>query len=128
MLLIMTDDVGFGAPSTFGGVIPTPALDRIARCRPALHAVPFDGAVLADARGPDHRPQPPFGRLWRHQRSCPTGYPGYDSVITKDKATIGTILKDNGYATSWFGKNHNTPSLPGQPGRSLRSVADRHGL
>src|SRR5262249_4464203 len=31
VLLIMTDDVGFGAPSTFGGVIPTPALDRIAR-------------------------------------------------------------------------------------------------
>jgi len=30
VLLIMTDDVGFGAPSTFGGVIPTPALDRIA--------------------------------------------------------------------------------------------------
>jgi len=31
VLLIITDDVGFGAPSTFGGVIPTPALDRIAR-------------------------------------------------------------------------------------------------
>ena len=38
-----------------------------------------------------------------------TGYPGYDSVIHKDKATIGTILRDNGYSTSWFGKNHNTP-------------------
>ncbi len=31
VLLIMTDDVGFGAPSTFGGVIPTPALDRVAQ-------------------------------------------------------------------------------------------------
>src|SRR5262249_51752556 len=30
MLLIMTDDVAFAAPSTFGGVIPRPALDRIA--------------------------------------------------------------------------------------------------
>src|SRR5271170_2646941 len=30
ILLIMTDDVGFGAPSTFGGVIPTPTMDRIA--------------------------------------------------------------------------------------------------
>ena len=30
VLLIMTDDQGFGAPSTFGGVIPTPAMDRIA--------------------------------------------------------------------------------------------------
>jgi len=40
-----------------------------------------------------------------------TGYPGYNSVITKDKATIGQILKANGYATSWYGKNHNTPSF-----------------
>src|SRR5664279_3583530 len=30
VLLIMTDDVGFGAPSTFGGVVPTPAMDRLA--------------------------------------------------------------------------------------------------
>src|SRR6476619_1836418 len=30
VLLIMTDDSGFGAPGTFGGVVPTPALDRIA--------------------------------------------------------------------------------------------------
>ena len=39
-----------------------------------------------------------------------TGYPGYDSVIEKNSATIGTILKANGYATAWIGKNHNTPS------------------
>ncbi len=51
VLLIMTDDVGFGAPSTFGGVIPTPALDRIANSGPALYAVPFHRALLAHARG-----------------------------------------------------------------------------
>ena len=39
-----------------------------------------------------------------------TGFPGYDSIIPIDKGTIGTILRDNGYATSWFGKDHNTPS------------------
>ena len=39
-----------------------------------------------------------------------TGYPGYDSVIGPENATIGTILRDHGYATSWFGKNHNTPT------------------
>jgi hypothetical protein len=38
-----------------------------------------------------------------------TGFPGYNSIIAKDKATIGRILLENGYATSWFGKNHNTP-------------------
>ena len=40
-----------------------------------------------------------------------TGFPGYNSIIAKDKATIGRILQDNGYATSWFGKNHNTPAF-----------------
>jgi arylsulfatase len=39
-----------------------------------------------------------------------TGYPGYDSIIGPENATIGTILRDNGYATSWFGKEHNTPT------------------
>jgi arylsulfatase len=33
ILLILTDDVGFGAPSTFGGVIPTPSLDARPRAR-----------------------------------------------------------------------------------------------
>ncbi len=40
-----------------------------------------------------------------------TGFPGYNSIIPKDKATIGRILKDNGYSTSWFGKDHNTPAF-----------------
>jgi hypothetical protein len=65
VLLIMTDDVGFGAPSTFGGVIPTPALDRIAEMGPALHEHALNGALLAHAGGPADRTQSPFGRLWR---------------------------------------------------------------
>ncbi len=40
-----------------------------------------------------------------------TGFPGYNSIIPKDKATIGRILKDHGFATSWFGKDHNTPTF-----------------
>jgi arylsulfatase len=39
-----------------------------------------------------------------------TGFPGYNSIIPQEKATIGRILQDNGYATSWFGKDHNTPT------------------
>jgi arylsulfatase len=38
-----------------------------------------------------------------------TGFPGYDSIIRKDTGTIGAILRENGYATAWFGKDHNTP-------------------
>ena len=56
-----------------------------------------------------------------------TGYPGYDSVIGPENATIGTILRDNGYATSWFGKNHNTPGFQySAPG--LSTNGRRHGL
>ena len=40
-----------------------------------------------------------------------TGFPGYNSIIARDKATIGRILLENGYATSWFGKDHNTPAF-----------------
>ncbi len=110
ILLIMTDDVGFAAPSTFGGVIPTPALDRIAKM--GLRYTNFHSTSLCSptraalVTGRNHH-SAGFGVVAEQA----TGYPGYDSIITKDKATIGKILKDNGYRTSWFGKNHNTPSF-----------------
>jgi len=52
ILMILTDDVGFGASSTFGGPIQTPNFQR-----------------LADALGADHRSQPPFKRKRRHHRN-----------------------------------------------------------
>jgi arylsulfatase A-like enzyme len=66
--------------------------------------------VLAHARRADHRAQPPFGRLRGDLRAVHR-LPGYNSIIGKDKATIGRMLLDNGYATSWFGKNHNVPAF-----------------
>ena len=65
VLLIITDDAGFGVPSTFGGVIPTPTMDRIAKRGSALQPHLLHRAVLADARRADHRAQPPLGRLRR---------------------------------------------------------------
>jgi hypothetical protein len=108
VLLIMTDDDGFGAPSTFGGVIPTPALDRIAKS--GLRYTNFHSTSLCSPTraalitGRNHH-SVGFGVVGE----IATGYPGYDSIIPIEKGTIGTILKDNGYATSWFGKDHNTP-------------------
>ena len=108
VLLIMTDDVGFGAPGTFGGVIPTPALDRIANS--GLRYTNFHSTALcsptraAIITGRNHHVAG-FGVVGE----AATGFPGYDSVIRRENGTIGTILRDNGYATSWFGKNHNTP-------------------
>jgi len=110
VLLIMTDDVGFGAPSTFGGVIPTPALDRIAK--KGLRYTAFHSTALCSPTraalitGRNHH-SVGFGVI----SELATGYSGYDSILGPDSATIGRILKDNGYATSWFGKDHNTPAF-----------------
>ena len=110
ILLIMTDDTGFGVTSTFGGVIPTPALDRIAAN--GLRYTNFNSTALcsptraAIITGRNHHSMG-FGVVTEQS----TGFPGYNSIMTRDKATIGKILKDNGYWTSWFGKDHNTPEF-----------------
>ena len=109
VLLIMTDDQGYGVSGTFGGVVPTPNMDRIAAM--GLRYTQFNSTALCSPTraalitGRNHH-SVGFGIISEQS----TGYPGYDSVIGVENATIGTILKQNGYATSWFGKNHNTPS------------------
>ena len=110
VLLIITDDAGFGVPSTFGGVIPTPSMDRIAQNGLRYNRV-FSTALCSPTRaalitGRNHH-SAGFGVISEQS----TGFPGYNSIIDRDKATIGRILLDNGYATSWFGKNHNTPAF-----------------
>jgi arylsulfatase len=110
ILLIMTDDSGFGVPSTFGGVIPTPAMDRLAQSGLRYNNI-HSTALCSPTRaalitGRNHH-SAGFGVVSEQA----TGFPGYNSIIAKDKATIGRILLDNGYATSWFGKNHNTPAF-----------------
>ena len=51
VLLILIDDAGFGSNSAFGGVVPTPALDKLANARPALHPDAQHRALLADKGG-----------------------------------------------------------------------------
>jgi len=108
VLLIMTDDQGYGVSGTFGGVIPTPAMDRVAKA--GLRYTQFHSTALcspsraAIITGRNHH-SVGFGVIAEQA----TGYPGYDSIIGVDNGTIGEILKQNGYSTSWFGKNHNTP-------------------
>ena len=110
VLLIMTDDTGFGVTSTFGGVVPTPNLDRIAAN--GLRYTNFNSTALCSPTraalitGRNHHSMG-FGVVSEQS----TGFPGYNSIMTRDKATIGRILKDHGYRTSWFGKNHNTPEF-----------------
>src|SRR6516162_786601 len=110
VLLIMTDDAGFGVSSTFGGVIPTLALDRIAKAGlryTQMHSTALCSPTRAALITGRNHHSVGFGNV----SELATGFPGYDSIITKDKMTIGRILLDNGYATSWFGKDHNTPAF-----------------
>src|SRR6187397_246606 len=87
VLLIMTDDQGYGITSTFGGVIPTPAMDRLAKA--GLRYTQFHTTALCSPTraalitGRNHHS---VGTGVIGEMS--TGYPGYDSVIPKDKATI----------------------------------------
>jgi arylsulfatase A-like enzyme len=110
VLLIMTDDQGYGVSGSFGGVIPTPSMDRIANN--GLRYTQFHSTALCSPTraalitGRNHH-SVGFGVI----SELSTGFPGYDSIITPDKATVGTVLKENGYATSWFGKNHNYPAF-----------------
>ena len=97
-------------PSTFGGVIPTPTMDRIAREGLRYNRM-FSTALCSPTRaalitGRNHH-SAGFGVISEQS----TGFPGYNSVIARDKATIGRILLDNGYSTSWFGKDHNIPAF-----------------
>ncbi len=128
VLLIMTDDQGYGVSGTFGGVIPTPAMDRIAKA--GLRYTQFHStalcsptrAALITGRNHHSTGNGVIGEL-------STGFPGYDSIIGPENATIGAILRGNGYATSsgfWQESQHTGVSI--QRCRALRSMAFRHGL
>jgi len=104
----MLDDVGFGQVSTFGGPVPTPALDKLAanglkfnRFHTTAICGPSRAALLTGRN--HHNCGSGFLAEWA------TGFPSYNAMIPRSTATIGRLLKDNGYNTSWFGKNHNTP-------------------
>jgi arylsulfatase A-like enzyme len=108
IVLIMIDDEGFSAPSTFGGVIPTPTMDRIAN--EGLRYTRFHTTALCS-------PTRAALLTGRNHHSAATGvvvdqatgFPGYNSVIPRDTVAIGEILRQNGYETSWYGKDHNVP-------------------
>jgi arylsulfatase A-like enzyme len=110
VLLIMTDDQGYGVTSTFGGVVPTPSMDRVAEA--GLRYTQFHSTALCSPTraalitGRNHH-SVGFGVIGE----LSTGFPGYDSIIGSENATVGKILQQNGFATSWFGKEHNTPAF-----------------
>jgi len=108
ILLILTDDVGYGASSTFGGPIPTPTMDSLAQS--GLRYTQFHTTALCSPTraalitGRNHHTAH-TGVIMEFA----TGYPGYDSLMPKSIGTFAEVLKQHGYNTSWYGKNHNVP-------------------
>ncbi|MFN8625951.1 MAG: arylsulfatase [Candidatus Binatia bacterium] len=108
VVLILLDDVGFGAASTFGGPTATPELDRLAanglrynRFHVTGMCSPTRAALLT---GRNHH-QVGFGAV----AEAASGYPGYDMTWKRETASIAEVLKQHGYSTAAFGKWHNTP-------------------
>jgi len=108
VVIVLTDDVGFGAASAFGGPVPTPNLERLAesgltynRFHTTAMCSPTRAALLT---GRNHHAV--------HNgivANLTTGFPGYDNVMPKSAATIAEILRQRGYNTAMFGKHHNAP-------------------
>ena len=109
VLVIMIDDVGFGSCGTFGGPIPMPALDRVAdlglrynQFHTTALCSPTRAALLT---GRNHHAVHMGGIT-----EIANSYPGYDSAIPPEAATVAQVLRMSGYATGCFGKWHLTPS------------------
>lgn len=109
VVLILLDDTGFGQYSTFGGGIPSPTLDKLAaeglkynRFHTTALCSPTRAALIT---GRNHH-SAATGVI----TEAATGYDGYTCVLPRSCGTIGEVLRQNGYATAWIGKNHNTPA------------------
>ncbi len=106
--MILTDDVGFGATVPFGGPIPTPTFERLAKN--GLRYTQFHTTALCS-------PTRAALLAGRNHHTCATGvimelgsgYPGYNSLMPKSCGTFAEVLRQNGWNTAWYGKNHNVP-------------------
>ena len=108
VLVILTDDVGFAASSTFGGPVPTPTFDWLAKN--GLRYTQFHTCALCS-------PTRAALLTGRNHHTCATGiimeggtgFPGYNTLMPKSCGTFAEVLKQHGYNTAWYGKNHNVP-------------------
>lgn len=108
ILIILMDDAGPGAPSTYGGEVNTPTLSRVAsqgisynRFHSTAMCSPTRAALLT---GRNHT------RVGNGQiAAIANDFDGFSGIIPKSCATVAEVLKDYGYNTAAFGKWHNTP-------------------
>lgn len=108
ILIVLLDDVGFGAASAFGGPCQTPTAERLAarglkynRFHTTALCSPTRQALLT---GRNHHSVGMGGIT-----EIATGAPGYNSILPNTASPIARTLKLNGYATAQFGKCHEVP-------------------
>jgi arylsulfatase A-like enzyme len=108
VLVVLLDDEGYGQSGTFGGLIPTPTLDRLAagglrytRFHVTALCSPTRSALLTGRN--NHAVSMGVITNWS------TDEPGYTGSIPKSAALLPEVLRENGYATSAFGKWHLIP-------------------
>lgn len=115
VLLVMTDDVGFGASSTFGGPVPTPTFDALAR--EGLRYTNFTTTGICSPTraslltGRNHNTVN-VGNVV----DSSSGTDGYNSAIPDSAASGARLLANAGYNTAMFGKSHMTPMWELGPG------------
>jgi arylsulfatase len=108
VLVILIDDVGFGASSAFGGPCYTPNFEKLAAG--GLRYTRFHNTALCSPTrqalltGRNHHSVGMGGIT-----EIATAAPGYNSVLPNTKAPLAMTLKLNGYATAQFGKCHEVP-------------------
>jgi arylsulfatase len=108
VVLILLDDVGFGATSALGGPVQTPTFEKLAQnglLYNSFHMNALCSPTRAALLTGRNNHQVGFGSI--AEWSAP--YAGYSTYIPKSAATIAEVLKENGYSTSAYGKWHNTP-------------------
>ncbi|MGH7187153.1 MAG: sulfatase-like hydrolase/transferase, partial [Pseudomonadota bacterium] len=108
VLIVLVDDMGFGQSSAFGGPIHMPTVERLAnnglrynQFHTTALCSPTRAALLS---GRNHH-SASTGVIME----LATGFPGYNSLMSKSNGTFAEVLKQNGYNTAWYGKNHNVP-------------------
>ena len=114
VMIVMLDDVGFGSCETFGGMIPSPGVDRVASqglTFNQFHTTALCSPTRASLLTGRNHHSVHMGGITEIANS----FPAYDSAIPKESATLAEILKQNGYSTGCFGKWHLTPSWEQSP-------------
>ena len=114
ILLIMLDDVGFGSFGNFGGPVTTPGLDKVANAGLVynqFHTTALCSPTRASLLTGRNHHSVHMGGITEIANS----FPGYDSAIPPESATVAQVLRMSGYSTACFGKWHLTPSWEQSP-------------